>query len=122
VEVLAEPEPYRPRPNVKRKAALLKEFKRRKGDPNIGGSTRTKLMTAYKQDALRCLAHLTENGASKVADIRKSTAVERAAAILRDDYYGWFTKTSRGIYAPTDQGLNAGKEFAEHILGLANKS
>ena len=57
VEVLADPAPYAPRQHAKRKSALLKEFHKRKGDPNIGGSTKTKLMTAYKQDALRCLAH-----------------------------------------------------------------
>jgi len=118
VEVLAEPEPYRPRPNVKRKAALLKEFKRRKGDPNIGGSTRTKLMTAYKQDALRLLAHIKAQGPSKLADLRAATKVDRAANILRDDYYGWFERRARGVYGPTEVGISAFAAHSEHILDL----
>ena len=40
----------------KRKLAigrLLREFQHRVGDPNEGGSNRHKIMTAYRQDALR---------------------------------------------------------------------
>lgn len=118
IEVLAEPGPYAPRIATKRKSILLKEFNRRAGDPNMGGSTRTKLMTAYKQDALRCLAHIKLEGPSRVADIRKATKVERAATILRDDYYGWFIRQSRGVYASTELGMAAATSFSEQILEL----
>jgi hypothetical protein len=118
IEVLADPAPYAPRPAAKRKLALLKEFSRRKGDPNTGGSTRTKLMTAYKQDALRCLAHIKVQGPSRVADIRKATQVERAAAILRDDYYGWFIRQSRGVYATTEKGDTAVNLFQNEFAQL----
>ncbi len=118
VEVLADPAPYTPRPAAKRKLALLKEFTHRKGDPNIGGSTRTKLMTAYKQDALRCLAHIKLQGPSRVADIRKATNVERAATILRNDYYGWFIRQSRGVYAVTEIGDAAVLVFQHDVAQL----
>jgi hypothetical protein len=118
LEVLADPAPYAPRQATKRKTALLKEFHRRQGDPNTGGSTRTKLMTAYKQDALRCLAHLKSSGPSRVADIRKTTKVDRTASILQSDYYGWFIRQSRGVYTLTDEGHSATKTFAESILNL----
>ncbi|MDE2384630.1 MAG: hypothetical protein KGO53_08425 [Alphaproteobacteria bacterium] len=118
LEVLAEPAPYAPRKNAKRSAGLLKEFVRRKGDPNLGGSTGTKLMTAYKQDALRCLRHLHSHGASKPAVIAKATAVERAASILRSNYYGWFTREARGIYALSEEGTQATVQFAAHLAAL----
>ncbi|MDE2445371.1 MAG: hypothetical protein KGO94_04275 [Alphaproteobacteria bacterium] len=118
LDVLADPAPYAPRVNKKRTSALLKEFHKRKGDPNTGGSTKTKLMTAYKQDALRCLVYLHAHGATKISDLRKATKVDRAATILRADYYGWFVKEERGIYGITDQGANAMKDFAEAIAGL----
>ena len=118
VDVLAEPVPYSPRPNKNRKTALLKEFHKRRGDPNIGGSSKTKLMTAYKQDALRCLKHLHTNGPTKISDLRKSTQVDRAATILRADYYGWFTKESRGIYVISDSGRSAVSVFAREIIAL----
>ena len=118
VDVLAEPVPYSPRPNKNRKVALLKEFHKRKGDPNIGGSTKTKLMTAYKQDALRCLIYLHENGPTKISALRKATNVDRSATILRADYYGWFVKEQRGIYGLTDDGTKAVASFSTTIAGL----
>lgn len=118
VDILAEPVPYAPRPNKSRKVAVLKEFHKRKGDPNIGGSTKTKLMTAYKQDALRCLCHLHSNGATKVSHLKKATQVDRAATILRADYYGWFVKQDRGIYNVTDAGRNAVLIYASEIEAL----
>ena len=107
VDVLAEPVPYTPRPNKNRKTVLLKEFHKRTGDPNIGGSTKTKLMTAYKQDALRCLKHLHTHGPTKISDLRKATNVDRSATILRSDYYGWFMKRERGVYEITELGGKA---------------
>jgi hypothetical protein len=118
IDILAEPAPYAPRLNKNRKTALLKEFHKRKGDPNVGGSTKTKLMTAYKQDALRCLCHLNSNGPTKVSHVRKATQVDRAATILRADYYGWFIKEDRGIYNVTDTGRNAMLIYAREIEAL----
>ncbi len=118
VEVVVDPAPYAPRHHAKRKSSLLKEFYKRQGDPNTGGSTRTKLMTAYKQDALRCLSHLHVHGPTKVSDIRKQTKVERCATILRSDYYGWFVKQTRGVYMVTDKGVEAVTIFKTEITRL----
>ena len=118
IEVLAEPALYAPRKSVKRAQQLLKEFARRQGDPNLGGSGRTKLMTAYKQDALRCLTHLSSHGPSKLAALREATKVDRAANIMRDNYYGWFGRTGRGVYEITSEGQVATKSFAKHISAL----
>jgi len=118
IEIMAEPGPYAPRVNTRRKAIVLKEFTRRHGDPNLGGSNKTKLMTAYKQDALRCLAHLHLNGPTKIAELKKLTNVDRSATILRNDYYGWFTKTARGIYGVTETGVAAVSQFQPEIAAL----
>ncbi len=98
VEVLADPVAYAPRPNLKRRGVLLKEFNARNGDPNVGGSTRTPLMTAYRQDALKCVEHLKLHGPSRPRDVKAATRVDRAATILRDNVYGWFLKVERGVY------------------------
>ena len=119
IEVLADPAPYAPRKHAARRSALLKEFSRRHGDPNLGGSSKTKLMTAYKQDALRCLAHLHVNGPTRIAELKKQTNVDRSASILRNDYYGWFFKHARGVYAVTEQGTAAFVQFQTEIATLA---
>ena len=118
VELLAEPMPYAPRKQAKRQQRLLKEFTTRKGDPNLGGSGGTKLMTAYKQDALRCLSFLSAQGPSKLVGIREATRVDRAANILRDNYYGWFWRAGHGVYELSSDGESAIKEFAKHISAL----
>jgi len=118
VEALADPEPYQPRRNARRTTMLLKEFAHRVGDPNTGGTTRRPRMTAYRQDALRLVAHLTANGASKVAVLRSETGVTRAAGILQDDVYGWFLRESRGIYTLSPKGSTAAESFADVLATL----
>jgi hypothetical protein len=98
LEVLADPLPYAPRANTKKRGLLLKEFNTRTGDPNVGGSTRTPLMTAYRQDALKCASYLKTNGPTRIRDVKAATTVDRAAAIFRDNVYGWFEKVERGVY------------------------
>ncbi|WP_039017229.1 DUF2161 domain-containing phosphodiesterase [Halocynthiibacter namhaensis] len=104
-EVLLDPAPYKPVKSKQRKQRLLREFQRRVGDPNKGGSTRKGLMTAYRQDALRCATYLTENGPSKGAIVAKETGAPTATTIMRNDHYGWFEKVEKGIYALTPKGV-----------------
>src|SRR5262249_14499851 len=54
VEVIVDPVPYRPRRRTASLTRLLGEHARRVGDPNRGGVTRTPIVTAYRQEALRC--------------------------------------------------------------------
>ena len=104
VEVHLDPGPYAPRKSKPRKDRLLREFSRRVGDPNTGGSTRVTLVTAYRQDALRCAAYLKDSGPSRGADVAKATGVDRATKMMADDHYGWFERVERGVYALTPKG------------------
>ena len=101
VEVLAEPGPYRPRPDARRRARLLSEHARRRGDPSPGGSTRQPVMTAYRQRALACAALLRE-GPGRPRDLR-AVAPDSAAILLRN-VYGWFERTERGVYRLSSLG------------------
>jgi hypothetical protein len=105
VDVLLDPAPYKPRKNSRKVGRLLGEHQRRVGDPNRGGSTtKVPMMTAYRQAALRCAGLLAENGPMKVAALRMAADAPNAAAILRDDFYGWFERVERGTYALTPEG------------------
>jgi hypothetical protein len=112
VEALADPTPYQPRKNPRRVGRLLKEFANRSGDPNSGGSMRQPLVTAYRQDALRCAKFLDGCGPAKVADIRTKTLVNRAAGILQNNVYGWFAREARGIYTLRPEGKQALVRFS----------
>ncbi len=101
VEVLAEPAPYRPRPDPARRRALLREHTRRRGDPMLGGHARAPVMTAYRQDALACAAALREGA----RPVRQLTPITREAGrILLNNVYGWFERESRGVYRLTEAG------------------
>ena len=105
VDVLLDPAPWTPRKNKRRIGRLLGEHARRVRDPNLGGSsTKVPMMTAYRQQALRCAGLLATNGPMKVAALRAAANAPRAAAILRADHYGWFERVERGIYALTPKG------------------
>ena len=107
LEVLADPVPYTPRQNPRRRVLLLREFKSRQGDPNIGGSTRKPIVTAYRQDAIKCASHLQASGPTSPKAVKAATGVDRASNILRDDVYGWFKRETRGVYHLSDVGKQA---------------
>ena len=104
VEAHLDPGPHTPRKNVPKSARLLREFDRRTGDPNLGGTTGIKRMTAYRQDAVRLASHLATAGPTSPAAAARATGIPRAATILRDDHYGWFERVERGVYRLTDTG------------------
>ncbi len=112
VEVQCDPGPYAPRKNRAKAARLLREFDRLEGDPNAGGATRHGIVTAYRQDALRCAAHLAEQGATKGAEVAKATGVSEATRLMRDNHYGWFDKIEKGVYCLTEAGQEGLKHWA----------
>ena len=107
VELHCDPGPYAPRKSKPRKERLLREFAKRDGDPNTGGATRVGLVTAYRQDALRCAAYLSAEGATKGAVVAKATGVTNATRLMADNHYGWFQRVETGIYDVTDKGRDA---------------
>lgn len=110
-EIHLDPGPYAPRKNKAKSARLLREFARRVGDPNLGGTNRTTIVTAYRQDAMRVAAHLCRSGPCKASDIAKATGVARARAIMADDHYGWFERVERGIYRLSPKGESAAADI-----------
>lgn len=103
-QIRLDPCPYTPRHSKPRKTRLLREFAKRVGDPNQGGALRQNLVTAYRQDALRCAQVLREHGPSRGADVARLSQVSTATRLMADNHYGWFDRVSRGIYALSPKG------------------
>jgi hypothetical protein len=118
VEIHIDPAPYKPRQSIKKRARLLREFSKLVGDPNTGGATRRGLVTAYRQDALRCVNALLENGPTKAARIAQISEVEKARRLMADNHYGWFERIQTGIYALSPQGKIAAGEYSTEIAKL----
>ena len=118
VEPMLDPAPYQPRPNKRRQGRLLREFAHRVGDPNTGGVSKRPIVTAYRQDALRCAAHLGTSGPTKASEVKAATGVEGAARLMRNDVYGWFERVERGVYALSPKGRQALTTYADVITSL----
>jgi hypothetical protein len=118
VEILEEPVPYRPRPAKARALRLKDEFDRRIGDANVGGTAGLPVVTAYRQDALRCARALAVCGPMRIATLRAAAGVPGAARILQRDVYGWFTRLQRGTYTLSEAGGRALTRFAVTIAAL----
>lgn len=114
VEVLADPGPYKPRLDSRRRSRLLAEHARRRGDPTAGGSARQPIMTAYRQQSLACAALLSA-GPARPADLR--AVAPDAGGILVRNVYGWFERVERGVYRLTEAGEAALVRWPE--AGLA---
>jgi hypothetical protein len=103
VQVHADPGVFRPRKSKRRKGALLREFEQREGDPNTGG-TRGQVVTAYRQNAVKCAMFLNEHGPSKGAVVARETGVGKATRMMADNHHGWFVRVVPGIYDLTAEG------------------
>ena len=112
VVIHTDPGAYKIHKLAKRKSALLLEFQRRVGDPNTGGQSRRAIITAYRQDALRIAAALQE-GQSAPSTLANSLGISKAPSILQKNYYGWFVRVERGVYALGPEGKAALKIYRD---------
>ena len=113
--VHCEPEEFKARKIKKRKTGLLNEFINRVGDPNIGGQSKRKIITAYRQDVLRILKYMELNHSTKPKDIKKELEIDNAPSILQLNYYGWFYRQKRGIYKISSQGEQALIDYKDYF-------
>lgn len=105
-QVHLDPVPYTPRKIKKRQTRLLAEFTARRGDPNKGGTTRSKIMTAYRQEAMRVAQHLLEHGPCKPSVVAKAVDAPKARIIMYSNHYGWFERIDTGLYDLTAEQRN----------------
>lgn len=106
---------------VRRRVRILKEIEGRTGDFNTGGVHREKLVTAYREAALRLAAKLDQSGPMAARQLKpvgeKSTGTYR---ILTANHYNWFRKLGDGLFDVTDAGRAALHTYSE-VLELSGK-
>lgn len=104
VEVLFHPLPYQRQKLKRRRRAVLREMDGRSANHNRGGVTRRKLITAYRESALRIACALDHLGPTSPRTLRGLGTGPKTLRILADNHYGWFERIDRGVYALTSQG------------------
>ena len=92
------------RVNLRERQKLLVELDNRSINPNIGGSTKVPIYTAYKETSIVIANILKKIGPTKLKNIRRF-AGKRADSILSKNFYGWFERVKRGEYAISERGV-----------------
>ena len=82
VEVLVKPPTSAPRRDPRKRSKLVSEHQRRIGDPVLGGSTRSPIMTAYRQQALACASALAAGPAAFATSERPFPMPERSCCTM----------------------------------------
>lgn len=107
--------------NKRQRDQLIKEIDSRKTSLNKGGSRGKKLMTAYREEALKLAWHCSgQTFLTPKEGIEKG--VPKAPAILRANYYGWFLKVGRGKYELSPAGAAAIIEHQAALLDIMDES
>jgi hypothetical protein len=105
VNVMFDPDEYRPRKSKHRRERLLGEFMKRVGDPNLGGREKRKgIMTAYRQRALAIARYLQRHGPTKASVVAEELREPKARNVMYRNVYGWFDRESKGIYRLSPRG------------------
>jgi hypothetical protein len=92
----------------RRRLRAMDEFSRRTGDRNTGGVRGRKIITAYREAALRLASRLAESGPASAKALKpEGEKSARTYAILKNNHYGWFNPLGGGLFGITEQGRAA---------------
>jgi hypothetical protein len=104
VTIVFHPLPFEGRKNHQNRRAILKEIAGRSAEFNRGGSTRHRIFTAYREQALFIAYCLKKFGELSPAELRAYGTGPKTSPILNCNFYQWFDRVHRGIYRLKPQG------------------
>lgn len=110
VDVLLEPSESMVRKNRKKKERLQAEMENRHIAENLGGMTRRKIMTAYREKSIELCCMIEHKGPISIKDLRESGKGEKYPSMLQSNVYGWFERVEKGVYALSGAGIEALEE------------
>jgi len=94
--------------NNARSRALMAELNGRNFDGNTGGAVKQKLLTAHRERILHIACVLERLEVASAAVMVKTYGChEFTNQWLRRNYYGWFEKVEKGLYALSEAGRAA---------------
>ena len=93
--------------NHRKKKSVKTEFDNRSKDLNKGGSTKTKIITAYKEKAIEMLCILEYTDVITYGELREMGYGPKMQNILSKNFYNWFIKIDKKTYALNEEGVEA---------------
>lgn len=117
-EVVLSPVAHRFGSNSKKRLAVIRELAARQNDANVGGVTRTKITTAYKETCVKVACLLDKRGALSTKQLRELGITDREIKAVTSRHQ-WFERVERGVYALSSTGKTVisspTAEFAELV-------
>lgn len=113
VEIVFHPSIYKVRKNNKLKESIIREINGRSGSYNTGGTTRAKIMTAYRENAIYIACCLEKYGELSPKKLRELGTGTKTQSILSKNFYGWFERVTKGVYSLHPQGKIALENYSE---------
>jgi hypothetical protein len=119
LDVIFPPGPYNRQSSIqsykRKRKKLLEEIAGRKINKNLGGSSQTKIMTAYKETCIHIAYCLQKYGPLSPKVLRQMGTGDKTLSILSKNYYGWFRRVERGVYGLTEVGKKEIKDFPQAV-------
>lgn len=119
VEIVHHPAPFDRSKSMqrskKKRNDVLSEINGRTGDYNTGGSSQTKIMSAYKENCIHIACCLLRFGPLSPKSLREMGTGEKTLSILTKNYNGWFERIQRGTYTLNDKGKSELQAFPDLI-------
>ncbi len=115
IEILFHPLPAQRRKTKKLGRAILQEIQARSVDVNLGGSSRSPIMTAYKENALQIAVCLAVSGPLTPKDLRAMGTGSKTTSILYNNFFNWFERVDRGVYDLSLKGRDALIKYPEIV-------
>ena len=104
VEVILEPSESLAWKNRKKKEQVEKELVDRGVKDTIGGVTKQKIMTAYREKAIELCCILEGKEGVSLKELREIGKEKEYASILRNNVYHWFLRVKTGVYTLSEEG------------------
>jgi hypothetical protein len=103
------------RQSKRKRETLLTEINGRSADFNVGGSNRTKIMTAYKENCIHIACYLEKFGPLSPKALVEMGTGDKTSSILTKNFYGWFDRIKRGTYVISEKGKQEVKEYPDLV-------
>ncbi|MBR6541771.1 MAG: hypothetical protein IKT73_01050, partial [Anaerotignum sp.] len=103
VDVVLEPSDSLAWKNRKKREKVQAELEKRQVDANVGGMTRRKIMTAFREKSIRVACILEKEGQLSLAEFRER-GMEDCVGLLSKNYDKWIKRVEKGVYALSEKG------------------
>ena len=117
VDVILQPCDSLVRKNRRKQQCLQGEMEERQVAENVGGMTRRKIMTAYREKAIELCCIIEQSGKITLKELREMGKTEKYAAILQKNVYQWFERLEKGVYglSPEGAGILASADYEKAV-------